>query len=201
MTWPRRRWMTATTLWERIGVRVDFNHVMTTREFDRVRFDRVRSFTAVLDPSVVGDFCGRTVRRMFRVLSLGLVVADLGLSGALACYSAGSEVSVFFKEEDLVDGIDAPTMVDVTIISVSASADNTHWVGNARIKRVVKGSIDADLMKVLVFPSSCGPRGFGIGASGIVIGALRRDVEGALALTAVQESFDVREERRTRKGK
>jgi hypothetical protein len=132
------------------------------------------------------------------VLSAALAVVCLECPGALACPGPFAHTSVFYGFADLAAGVDAPVIVDVEITAVSdtdphwAGVDRSHSVGFARIRRVVKGSIDGDSIRVLVYPSSCGPYDFDGGRSGLVAGTLRRNWEGKLELIAKQHTPHLR---------
>jgi hypothetical protein len=100
----------------------------------------------------------------------------------------------FFSYEDLRAGIDAPVIVDVTIIAVST--EKGFFVGSAHINKLIKGSISGDAIKILTIRSSCGPFGIGVGANGLVGGILRYDFDGVPALLALVESRSERAKRR-----
>jgi len=132
-----------------------------------------------------------------RVLAFAVLATSLFGSEVQACRGPQFEESAFFDE--VPSGIDAPAIVDVTITDVSTTANNNYLVGFARIRRVIKGSIQGEDLKVLVRLNSC-TRGFGAGASGIVIGTLRKDARGALELIAIPDSLDRRQRRKSQGG-
>ena len=139
-------------------------------------------------------------------MSLVLVLMSVECSPARACYGPGGHRSIFFDDEDIAAGLDAPTIAEVTITAISAPedywgdnrwADKSHWVVLARIIRVVKGPIDSDVIRMRVYPSSCGPFDLHVGARGIVTGTFRRDAQWGLELIPKQESFDSSQRRKS----
>jgi len=124
-------------------------------------------------------------------ISFALLVASVLMSPiAHACLGEFSESSIFFDEQDLKAGIDGQVVVEAAIIELTA-----EFVGIARIDKIIKGAIDKNKIVITTVASSC-TRGFGVGASGIVVGSLERNAHGELTLVAKQESNHQREARR-----
>jgi hypothetical protein len=118
------------------------------------------------------------------------VLLVLGTSAARACPGQFSESSIFFDERDLTVGVDGPAVADVTIIALPS-----RFVAVARVNKAIKGSIDRETIVVTVNPATSCTRGFGIGASGIVVGSLKPNAQGELVLTAMEESNSTRRAR------
>lgn len=120
-----------------------------------------------------------------------LVVLLLKCSAADACIGS-TRSSVFYDFADLAAGIDAPIILDVVV--TARSDGERHWggldknvqIGIARVRRVLKGSIASNVIKLRVYPTSCGPNDFNVGASGVVAGTLQRDPEGEFELLTKQ---------------
>ncbi|MES1155847.1 MAG: hypothetical protein ABUL48_05390 [Pseudorhodoplanes sp.] len=108
---------------------------------------------------------------------------------AHACLGPSLESSIFFDEQELKAGIDGPAIAKVTITALTS-----EFVGIARVDKVIKGEIDRDTIVVTVLATYC-TRGFGIGASGIVVGSLKRNAQGELVLTAIEETNSQRRAR------
>jgi len=121
-------------------------------------------------------------------------VVNAATNSALACYEMALEESTFFEEEDLAAGVDGPAIAEVTIIRFSANTEN-RAVALARVNKVIKGPIDSAVIAIVADRSSCN-RGFEVGATGIVVGQFRRDIQGMFEITAVSERLDDRQERR-----
>jgi hypothetical protein len=126
-----------------------------------------------------------------RIVMTALIVACVGYSEVLACAVPGPLPTIIFTYEDLSNGIDAPAIVEVTIMGY-----NEGFV--ARVEKVLKGQIDGAEIKIVANLSTCG-FGFAIGERGIVVGALRRDARGSLELIAVEEWPANRHRRRASK--
>jgi hypothetical protein len=127
------------------------------------------------------------MRRKLLPLFVSLAVLVLGTWSASACLGQFSESSIFFNEQDLTAGVDGPVVAHVKIIALPS-----RYVAVARVNKIIKGSIDRETIIVTVNPATACTRGFGIGASGIVVGSLKSDDQGELVLTAAEESNSMR---------
>ena len=132
-------------------------------------------------------------RTVITALSASLVVACIGCSMGLACPLAAQMRTIISAEEDLTSGIDAPAIVEVTIMGFT----KTGVV--ARVEKVFKGQIDSTAINIIFAETSC-HLGIAIGVRGIVVGALQRDAQGTLKIMALEETFVDRERRRTPDG-
>jgi hypothetical protein len=132
------------------------------------------------------------------MLSFGVMVALLaGGDNALACRGFQWEQTIFFDE--VPANIDVPAIVQVIITDVATVNERYEQIGAALVHRVIKGPIDGQTLKIVATPTSCGG-GIAPGASGIVMGTLRRDAQGALELVAISESFGERQDRKSAAG-
>jgi hypothetical protein len=104
-------------------------------------------------------------------------------ASAVACIPA-TERGIFF--EHVPTDIDAPVIIEATIhdsSQVGDAAGNQMVVMNARVDRVIKGSIDAKTLKIFVYVGGCTRVGIG---QGIVLGELRDDPQRGLMLEAIE---------------
>jgi hypothetical protein len=135
--------------------------------------------------------------RTLRVLSFGVMATLLAGGGnALACRGLQWERTIFFDEVSA--NIDVPAIVQVTITEM-VTTERYDQVGVARVHRVIKGPIDGQTLKIVAMPTSCGG-GIAPGASGIVMGTLRRDAQGELELVAISETVGERLQRKNSAG-
>jgi hypothetical protein len=136
----------------------------------------------------------RDGRSASRTVMIALIAASVGCSEVLACAVYPARLpTIIFTYEDLSNGIDAPAIVEVTIMGYNEGVV-------ARVEKVLKGQIDGAEIKIIANLSTCG-FGFAIGERGIVVGALRRDARGSLELIAVEEWPEDRDRRRASKAK
>jgi hypothetical protein len=91
---------------------------------------------------------------------------------------------------------DAPVVIEATIYdatdNVSLARDGIFpsvTLMNARVERVIKGSVDAKYLKIFAYEGSCFHVGIG---RGIVLGTLRDDPQRGMMLEAFQKA-DVRD--------
>ena len=72
---------------------------------------------------------------------------------------------------------------------VSREADiGALAVMNARVERVVRGTLDSDALKIVTYLSTCTRLGVG---HGFVAGRLDHDAQLGLKLTAIQRSYEI----------
>jgi hypothetical protein len=125
-----------------------------------------------------------------RLCALCLIAGCLVFDRAEACAVASSQSGMLF--DHIPEGIDAPVVAEVTIISREAdirSPDHTPLaVMNARVERVVRGTLDSDALKVVTYLSTCTRIGVG---HGFVAGALDHDAQLGLELIAIQRSYEI----------
>jgi hypothetical protein len=133
--------------------------------------------------------------RSLAALCFILAGANSAISSAHACYAFAMEQSTFFEEQDLVAGVDAPAIAEVTILQIYATGNN-RAVALARVDRAIKGPIEGAVIAVVGVQSSSCNRGFRIGASGIIVGGYRRNADGMFEISAISEFMEERLERR-----
>jgi hypothetical protein len=101
----------------------------------------------------------------------------------VAC-SPSTERGILF--ENVSTDIDAPVVIEATIYDetqVGDVAGNQMVLMNARVDRVIKGSIDAKTLKIFVYIGGCTRAGIG---QGIVLGKLRDDPQRGVMLEAIE---------------
>jgi hypothetical protein len=107
----------------------------------------------------------------------------------VACTLPGTPASlrgILF--EHVPTNIDAPVVIEATIYDETDASDargSAITLMNARVDRVIKGSIDAKYLKISVTRFDCPRVGVGIGR-GIVLGTLRDDPQRGIMLEAIQ---------------
>jgi len=103
---------------------------------------------------------------------------------------ASAQRGVLF--DHIPEGIDAPVIVEVTIVSreadISAPDHAPLAVMNARVERVVRGTLNGDALKVVTYLGTCTRVGVG---HGFVAGRLDTDARFGPKLIAIQRSYDV----------
>jgi hypothetical protein len=119
-----------------------------------------------------------------KLSALCLIVGCLVFDRAEACAVASSQRGVLF--DHIPEGIDAPVIVEVTIVSREADI-GALAVMNARVERVVRGTLDSDALKVVTYLGTCTRIGVG---HGFVAGKLDHDAQLGLKLTAIQRSYE-----------
>jgi hypothetical protein len=133
--------------------------------------------------------------KMTRLCALCLIVGCLVFDRAEACAVASSQRGVLF--DHIPEGIDAPVIVEVTIVSREAdisSPDHTPLaMMSARVERVVRGTLDSDALKVVTYLSTCTRIGVG---HGFVAGTLDHDAQLGPKLIAIQRSHEILTQRR-----
>ena len=124
-----------------------------------------------------------TATSTLRMWGFCLAICCLASTSAVACIPA-TERGIFF--ENVPTDIDAPVIIEATIhdsSQVGDAAGNQMVVMNARVDRVIKGSIDAKTLKIFVYLGGCTRVGIG---QGIVLGEFRDDPQRGLMLEAIE---------------
>jgi len=97
-----------------------------------------------------------------------------------------SERTILF--EHIPTDIDAPVIIEATIYDITQVGDargNQMKLMNARVDRVIKGSIDTKTLRIFVYVGGCTRVGIG---QGIVLGELRDDPQRGVMLEAIERS-------------
>ena len=85
-------------------------------------------------------------------------------------------------------GFDAPVIAEVTIISREANVTFSNGailaVLNARVDKVIKGTLEGSALKVVTYLDSCTTIGFG---HGFIAGAMRHDPQRGFELLAIHQ--------------
>jgi hypothetical protein len=93
--------------------------------------------------------------------------------------------------DHIPDGIYEPVIAEVTIVSEEADIslpNNARLaVMNARVERVIRGTLDSDVLKVVTPLYDCSIVGVG---HGFVAGTLEHDAQRGLELIAIQRPFE-----------
>jgi hypothetical protein len=151
---------------------------------------RSSPMTQQLDWTKLGGFAVR--------LLVALVVCCGAPKSASACYGPPSERMLFFAEQDIGAGVDAPIIADVTIQSRSPFS-NYEIALLVHVDRIIKGPTELSSLRIVLIPGSC-DRGFDVGAKGIIFGRLTSDAENIPTFIPVLENFVDRSLRRRRSG-
>ena len=120
-----------------------------------------------------------------RTWAVCLAAYSIACTSAVAC-TPSSERGIIF--EHVPTDIDAPIIIQATISDrkeVGDAAGHQIVVMNARVDRVIKGSIDAKTLRIVVYPSDCTRAGIG---QGIVLGDLFDVPPHGLMLRAIDGS-------------
>ncbi|WP_316176599.1 MULTISPECIES: hypothetical protein [unclassified Bradyrhizobium] len=140
---------------------------------------------------------GRAVSWMtLRICALCATLYFASFDQAAACAVAGAQTGVLF--DHIPTQVDAPVILEVTIVGIDADISSQKYgrlaVMNARVERVVKGTLDRDAVKVVTSISTCTRIGVG---HGYVAGMIDHDALVGLELIAIQRSsYDLLEQRR-----
>ncbi|WP_076864217.1 hypothetical protein [Bradyrhizobium mercantei] len=130
-----------------------------------------------------------------RLSALLFIVGGFVFDRAEACAVAGSQRGVLF--DHVPEGIDAPVIVEVTIVSRDADTsapDNTPLaVLNARVERVVEGRLDSSALKIVTYLGTCTRVGVG---HGFVAGTFEHDARLGPKFIAIQRSYEILTQRR-----
>jgi hypothetical protein len=120
---------------------------------------------------------------------LCLVVGRLVSSQVKACFGSAAKFGIMF--DHVPTDIDAPVIVEVTIVGREANRDdpsNGGAVMKARVHRVIKGTFDRDILTIIVTSLlSCGGLGMG---HGFVAGTLIDDGRHGLELVTIQRPLE-----------
>jgi hypothetical protein len=128
---------------------------------------------------------GRKPTSALGTWALCLAICCIGCTSALAC-APFTERGVIFEHAPA--DLDAPVIIEATLYDrseVTDAAGRTMVLMNARVDRVIKGSIDANTLKIFVHDRGCTRAGIG---QGIVLGTLRDDPQHGLGLEAIDGS-------------
>src|ERR1700730_2779222 len=120
-----------------------------------------------------------------RTWAVCLAAYCIACTSAVACMRS-SERGIIF--EHVPTNIDAPVVIEATIYDktqVGDAAGNQMVLMNARVDRVIKGSIDAKTLKIFVYLGGCTRAGIG---QGIVFGELVDVPPHGLMLRAIEGS-------------
>ena len=125
------------------------------------------------------------------IRTLGVIVTSVTLvcTDAAACIGPIDMASIFY--DDVPEGVDAPAIVQVTIIDLPATNSKEYFVGIGKVERVIRGEIDSAAIRVLSQLGACLNR-FQVGARGIVIGTIQKNSQGEIELLAIPEPFSLR---------
>jgi hypothetical protein len=110
----------------------------------------------------------------------------IACTSAVACMGPSVERGIIF--EHVPTDIDAPIIIEATISDrreVGDAAGNQIVVMNARVDRVIKGSIDAKTLRIVVYGSDCTRAVIG---QGIILGELVDVPPHGLMLSAIDGS-------------
>ena len=118
-----------------------------------------------------------------RTLATSLAACCILCTSAFACLGPSFERGIIF--EHVPTDIDAPVVIEATIYDETQMGDargNQMIVMNARVDRMIKGSIDAKYLRIFVYMGGCTRAGIG---QGIILGTLRDDPARGVMLEAV----------------
>jgi hypothetical protein len=121
-----------------------------------------------------------------RTWAVCLAAYCIACTSAVACLGPSFERGIIF--EHVPTDIDAPIIIEATVSDwkeVGDAAGHQIVVMNARVDRVIKGSIDAKTLRIVVYPSDCTRAGIG---QGIVLGDLVDVPPHGLMLRAIDGS-------------
>ncbi|WP_092028614.1 hypothetical protein [Bradyrhizobium sp. OK095] len=118
--------------------------------------------------------------RNMRTWAVCFIAYCVACTSAVACFGTVEYKTGIFFERVPTD-IDAPIVVEATIYGDSGNELQ------ARVDRVIKGSIDARYVKIFVTKLDCPQVGVGIG-QGIVLGTLGNDPQHGVVLKAIQKA-------------
>jgi len=136
--------------------------------------------------SHIGRVFGWKTRRL---TALCLIVGCLVFDRAGACTTSSTGFGILF--DHIPEGIYEPVIAEVTIVSEEADIslpNNARLaVMNARVERVIRGTLDSDVLKIVTYLNTCSRVGVG---HGFVAGTLEHDAQRGLELIAIQRPFE-----------
>src|SRR5262249_23626352 len=125
------------------------------------------------------------------LVALGILAAD-----AAACPTGEHQRWVFFRS--VPSHLDAPVIAQATVTKLTnvlptssfrePYREGMSFEGEARVDSVIKGVIESPTIMLVAPHSSCDVPFF-VGASGIVLGRIRRNLEGMVELRAISDIF------------
>jgi hypothetical protein len=133
------------------------------------------------------------LNRLFRwkttnLHTLCFMIGCLAFDQAGACTMPSAQTSILFSF--IPEGLDEPVIAEVTIFSEEADITFPNHaqlaVMNARVERVIRGTLDSGTIKVVTYLNSCTRVGVG---HGFVAGRLEHDAQRGLELIAAQRTF------------
>lgn len=129
---------------------------------------------------------GRRLRWKTKKLSaLCLIVGCLVFDRAGACIAPSAGTGILF--DHIPDGLYEPIIAEVTIVSreadISLPNHGQQAVMTARVERVIRGTLDSDVLKIVTPLYDCSIVGVG---HGFVAGMLEHDAQRGLELFAKQ---------------
>ena len=118
---------------------------------------------------------------------IAVLAGSFAAANANACVVFSSHLRILFDE--IPFGLEVPVIARITGVGVLPGASNGAVV-LARIDKVIKGELDGEFVRLAYVLTSCGPAApeHYVGASGIVLGTLARNDEGALILRPTYDS-------------
>ena len=115
------------------------------------------------------------------------VVTDLRIRTPGGVIGAGAPLMDLVPRQD-PGRFDAPVIAEVTIISREANVTFSNGailaVLNARVDKVIKGTLEGSALKVVTYLDSCTTIGFG---HGFIAGAMRHDPQRGFELLAIHQ--------------
>jgi hypothetical protein len=126
------------------------------------------------------------MRTRLTALTMSLMLC-ITSADAEACFP-GYEFRMLF--EKIPFALDAPVIARITGVEVLSGASKRDAVVLARIDKVIKGELEGEYIRLVYQRTSCGPsfpQSY-VGASGIVLGKLERNDEGAISLRPTYDS-------------
>ena len=128
-----------------------------------------------------------------RAWAVSMIAYCAACTSAVACTLPGTPASlrgILF--EHVPANIDAPVVIEATIYDATDNVSFAYGgtfvpatLMEARVDRVIKGSIDTKYLKIFVYMDSCAHVGVG---QGIVLGTLRDDPQRGIMLEAIQKA-------------
>lgn len=117
---------------------------------------------------------------------LNVAIGLFFMPPVLACPGPTYEQTIIF--DYVPTDVDAPVIVEVTIINMTPDLTGSMAVMNARVENVIKGQIGEGMLRIVSPLGDCS-KGSGVGSHGFVAGELRSDANGIFELAAVSVSI------------